>query len=51
LHFFGTTALHNDDVALCTGDGIAIWNLDGKLVSKFTSNAVENCCHVTLLKV
>ncbi|XP_076808561.1 uncharacterized protein LOC143451727 [Clavelina lepadiformis] len=50
IHLFGITSLPNDDVAICTGDGVSIWNLDGRMVSHMTQPTVENCCHVTLMQ-
>jgi len=41
----------DDKVAVCTGNGVSTWTLDGKIISNMTNPEVDNCCHVTAMQV
>lgn len=47
---FGITSIEDEKFAVCTGDGVAVWNVDGKLINFMTDSKIQNCCHITKLK-
>ncbi|XP_078482179.1 uncharacterized protein LOC108949339 [Ciona intestinalis] len=51
ITLYGVTSIGNSDehVAICTGDGVSVWTVDGRIVSYLTHATVHNCCHVASL--
>merc|ERR1712015_169837 len=49
---FGVTSIEgeNESFAVCTGDGIGVWNVNGVLLQQIRHSKVQHCCHITKLK-
>jgi len=46
---FGVTSIDTDTIAICSGEGINLWTVDGHLKQEMTHAYVRNCSHVTSL--
>ena len=48
---FGVTHTNNNQIAVCNGEAISLWTVEGSLVAKLQNSKLYNFCHITSLEV